>query len=1300
MIVLEGGPLPVLVLKGLNAKTGRSIDLSKQSLTFVSSVIVGALVTNNTSLSDLNVNTNDMGPEGLTAIVDQLKTTPLKTLDISSNVRVLGDKELKTMSMDSLKRYLAQQKEQLNLLFESMGALSGLEKLSVDKNMIEEISSIGKMLSLKTLSISGNKLATLPEDLCQLRFLKKLSVHNNRIYELHASLGLLVNLETLDLRSNLLTYLPVSIGQLNSLKHLDVAENRLGALVLSVCNLKNLERIDVRDNPLQRPPLSLAKQGIAAIRRYFQELVKSGETTANTARLVLLGHGESGKTSLQRGLRAGAPRPAGKDERTIQLDIYSMAVGDSTKENGHVLVSMWDLAGQPQYAAGLQPYIVPGSLYLMTVPANPVDWLDSEYSNVLGRWMDYLTTGAPDAVVQFVLTHCDQLVPDDVKDRSHEAFAHAALKQIDWIKKGVERHQSALDVKKRTLRVQDKVMCVSSVAGGDQSLSSLRLQIESLLLAKPPLLPSVGQTIPRTWVLAMTYLRALRDGRDPIEAAKVVGIDQRQVKKDSTEATPAAGESTHGGGGGGGGGGGIGGIGGGEWDAENREIGSRAYMTVRSAKQLWVNEVAAKMGLAGDAAVLDDALQLLVNQGEIFASCGIIYLQPNYVVRLLKPLVDHRLNRQFFTKGHAGALLIGDDQQRAATLLPAIDCLVKSGELREELLPLMWDSLGLERDDYAEVLLMMSVSGVLFLAEHTQQGRRWVMPMRLPPNQPTDAMWKWNEAMGHADGDARETLAMSYRIGSIAPPGIPERLTASCYGFGKYHRFWKCGALIETRTKESALLLLELRVGEKTTAHEKALKKGEYELCMEMRGKKSNRHEHWAILLQIKAIADAIIHDFPGLTAVAELSCPGCAKHADHRGLPTRWACTELHGRPMVCPLCQEQMVLMQVDREASVAAAPKSLNDLMFDASSINDHTSVENKYLAEKIRFGRPIEGLSALHKLLGLQTEDELKAKMLGGEGAIIDEIETACASATEPDTDEYGWTHRDWLNYVRTHRSGDFSRLPSLPEDSGKLKPASRIDLGNRGLSLDDFLALPAAASAGLKRAHVLALRLYSSSVFRSINRPLHDGCSPERPHPYPALVALLTEAIKKLRAAETAKANARPAEAAAAAAAAAAAVAAAPEDETTVGAKSTPQRVLWRGMCNLDVASEFKQRGGTELSPMSMSMDRAVSVKGVLADVAARMKLNPEAPLMPLLLKVRVDSAAHMGADVHPFSVYPDELEYVYPPCTYLEPRSEKEETVYGPSMQKITVKIIEVVPQVVMSAPSEQEKDLKKSQKT
>ena len=59
--------------------------------------------------------------------------------------------------------------------------------------------------------------------------------------------------------------------------------------------------------------IATAKQGIGAIRRYFQELAKSGETTSNGARLVLLGHGEAGKTSLQRGLRDGVGR--GRVER-------------------------------------------------------------------------------------------------------------------------------------------------------------------------------------------------------------------------------------------------------------------------------------------------------------------------------------------------------------------------------------------------------------------------------------------------------------------------------------------------------------------------------------------------------------------------------------------------------------------------------------------------------------------------------------------------------------------------------------------------------------------------------------------------------------------------------------------------------------------------------------------------------------------------------------------------------------------------------------------------------------------------
>ena len=82
---------------------------------------------------------------------------------------------------------------------------------------------------------------------------------------------------------------------------------------------------------------------------------------------------------------------------------------------------------------------------------------------------------------------------------------------------------------------------------------------------------------------------------------------------------------------------------------------------------------------------------------------------------------------------------------------------------------------------------------MLFLAEHTQQGRRWVMPMRLPEAQPADALRRWDGAMG----EGREELRVAYELGSIAPPGIAERLMAACYGMGR------CTQVVCTLTYES-----------------------------------------------------------------------------------------------------------------------------------------------------------------------------------------------------------------------------------------------------------------------------------------------------------------------------------------------------------------------------------------------------------------------------------------------------------------------------------------------------------------
>lgn len=132
----------------------------------------------------------------------------------------------------------------------------------------------------------------------------------------------------------------------------------------------------------------------------------------------------------------------------------------------------------------------------------------------------------------------------------------------------------------------------------------------------------------------------------------------------------------------------------------------------------------------------------------------------------------------------------------------------------------------------------------------------------------------------------------------------------------------------------------------------------------------------------------------------------------------------------MLCSQCGEQLQLSNVMSDPA-AALPRALNiSLQLDAAAL-DRTTIENKFLAEKIRFGRPIEGSQALHKLLGLQSEDDLKAKVVGGEAAIVDEIEATAAACV----DEYGWTDRDWLSYLRAARARDFSKIAPVPEVVG-------------------------------------------------------------------------------------------------------------------------------------------------------------------------------------------------------------------------------------------------------------------------
>lgn len=171
-----------------------------------------------------------------------------------------------------------------------------------------------------------------------------------------------------------------------------------------------------------------------------------------------------------------------------------------------------------------------------------------------------------------------------------------------------------------------------------------------------------------------------------------------------------------------------------------------------------------------------------------------------------------------------------------------------------------------------------------------------------------------------------------------------------------------------------------------------------------------------------------------------------------------------------------------------------------------------------------------------------------------------------------------------------------------------------DKGHAGMCLEDFVKHKHAVAAELQEAEVVALRLYTTSAFEKINKPLRDQdriCN-GRPHPLPVTVMFITRGIRKLRSIEAHSADA------------------------------VKSMVLWRGMRNVKPTDHFAEMGGTELAPMSTSTDIHTAVSYSISNDS-------------LLFKILTRNRLQRGADVQWLSAFPTEAEILYPPLTYLQP---------------------------------------------
>jgi internalin A len=173
---------------------------------------------------------------------------------------------------------------------------------------------------------------------------------------------------SLNLSWEQITELPVEIGQLTNLTSLDLSDNQLTALPESIGQLTKLKTLNLGKNPLSELPPEVVEKGGLAIRDYYRQRLEEKTDYIYEAKLLVIGEGGAGKTSLANKLinskyelkLEGSQTP---EKSTEGIDVLRIKF---THSSGNPFrINLWDFGGQEIYHATHQFFLTKRSLYLL-----------------------------------------------------------------------------------------------------------------------------------------------------------------------------------------------------------------------------------------------------------------------------------------------------------------------------------------------------------------------------------------------------------------------------------------------------------------------------------------------------------------------------------------------------------------------------------------------------------------------------------------------------------------------------------------------------------------------------------------------------------------------------------------------------------------------------------------------------------------------------------------------------------------------------------------------------------------------
>jgi internalin A len=223
---------------------------------------------------------------------------------------------------------------------------------------------------LTALDLSHNELEEIPANIGQLRNLRYLNLGYNKLTHLTKSIGNLVHLKGLVLGNNPIRAFPEPVLELKTLLLLDLRSNELISLPEKILELEDLVLVELGGNPLISPPYEIAHQGINAVREFLRQL-RTGQASLFEAKLLILGEGGAGKTSLAKKIIDPKCSLDADNESTKGIDVLTWSF--KIDDRKFFRVNIWDFGGQEIYHTTHQFFLTKRSLYALVADTRKED---------------------------------------------------------------------------------------------------------------------------------------------------------------------------------------------------------------------------------------------------------------------------------------------------------------------------------------------------------------------------------------------------------------------------------------------------------------------------------------------------------------------------------------------------------------------------------------------------------------------------------------------------------------------------------------------------------------------------------------------------------------------------------------------------------------------------------------------------------------------------------------------------------------------------------------------------------------